>query len=242
MLKHIVFNAVILFCIFATKTISFCQGDWRWPISNSSSNAADIVTSIFGPRDVSSSSYVYDFHRGIDIRATSPKPVHSITDGTVVRIFNRNGTQNQTKAVVIKHTIPQQGAPDVDIYSAYLHLSQIYTEIVIGYNVSIGEAIGLSGNTGTSFEHLHFSLLEGEEVEDEIETPLIEDMLDYAFHPLWLLNYDEFIFPDVELDRGNTLDGLSDLTLKQRADALAIDVVEHCNDLDCIFAFDLERF
>lgn len=39
----------------------------RWPISNSLANTADVVTSAYGPRYVSSTR-PYDIHEGIDIR------------------------------------------------------------------------------------------------------------------------------------------------------------------------------
>lgn len=62
-------------------------------------------------------------HLGIDIRAPIGTPVLSIANGVVVRAVEADSTGN--KFVVIRHDdVPVNGKTE-DIYSSYLHLSEI---------------------------------------------------------------------------------------------------------------------
>ncbi len=96
-------------------------------------------------------------HPGVDILVDVGTPVYSTGDG-VVRKATRNAGYG--KYVVIDH-------PDAGYNTLYAHLSEIPSHIRPGYEVSRGEKIALSGNTGRSTgPHLHY------EVRNEDDRPI----------------------------------------------------------------------
>ncbi|MER7050220.1 M23 family metallopeptidase [Streptomyces jumonjinensis] len=89
-------------------------------------------------------------HSGQDFAVPSGTPVKSVGPGTVVKA-GPNGAGDGSaygNAVVVKHG---------DVYSQYAHLSSV--NVKVGQQVSGGEQIALSGNTGNSSgPHLHFEI------------------------------------------------------------------------------------
>jgi murein DD-endopeptidase MepM/ murein hydrolase activator NlpD len=92
---------------------------------------------------------VHRHHAGIDIVLEVGTPIYTTGDG-VVR--ERSRTAGYGKYVIIDH--PQAG------YSTlYAHLSEIPSHIRRGREVTRGEEIALSGNTGRSTgPHLHYEI------------------------------------------------------------------------------------
>lgn len=83
-------------------------------------------------------------HDGLDFEMPIGTPVYSADDGTVVMA----GGQIYGTTVVIQHSWGR---------SYYGHLSKV--NVALGQNVSKGQEIALSGNTGiTTGPHLHFSI------------------------------------------------------------------------------------
>ena len=89
-----------------------------------------------------------DIHRGIDLRAAVGTPVYAIGSGKVV--LAEYGSETAGNYIGIEH----YGG----MISRYLHLSAIGVQK--GQQVSKGQQIGLSGNTGDSAgPHLHMDIL-----------------------------------------------------------------------------------
>ncbi|ANW19705.1 M23 family metallopeptidase [Streptomyces clavuligerus] len=90
-------------------------------------------------------------HSGQDFAVPSGTPVKSVGPGTVVKAGPNGGGDGPAygNAVVIKHSN--------NTYSQYAHLSTI--GVSVGQQVSGGQQIALSGNTGNSSgPHLHFEI------------------------------------------------------------------------------------
>ncbi|GGO89574.1 M23 family metallopeptidase [Wenjunlia tyrosinilytica] len=85
-------------------------------------------------------------HSGQDFAVPIGTPVHSVHEGTVVQAGWGGAYGNN---IVIKHADGR--------YSQYGHLSKL--QVHAGQHVSLGQQIGLSGNTGNSTgPHLHFEI------------------------------------------------------------------------------------
>lgn len=105
-------------------------------------------------------------HLGVDIRAPIGTPVLSIANGVVVRAVEADASGN--KFVVIRHENVPYNGKTVDLYSGYLHLSEI--SVKEGAKIRKGEMLGRVGMTGiTTTPHLHFQI----------------DTADAPFHPYW---------------------------------------------------------
>lgn len=91
-------------------------------------------------------------HTGIDIVGIDSKLVHSVSRGTVVYADYENSqnlSQGFGKFVCIKD--------ETGLYHYYGHLDHI--SVNINDTVSIGDAIGVEGNTGFSTgSHLHYEI------------------------------------------------------------------------------------
>lgn len=121
-----------------------------WP------TAGGIISSEFGERKDPFTGR-NAMHSGIDIEVTEGTPVYSILKGEVIEV-DENGENG--KYIIVKH---KKG-----LLTYYLHLSQIFIEA--GKQVSDGEILGLSGNTGRSKgAHLHF----GTKLNNEFVNPLL---------------------------------------------------------------------
>lgn len=105
-------------------------------------------------------------HNAIDIRAPIGTPVLSIANGVVIRTIESDSTGN--KLVVIRHDNVKIHWKIQNIYSGYLHLSEI--SVVEGKKIQKGDMLGRVGMTGiATTPHLHIQI----------------DTEDAPFHPYW---------------------------------------------------------
>jgi murein DD-endopeptidase MepM/ murein hydrolase activator NlpD len=114
---------------------------WLWPVSGE-------ISSEFGGR---SSPYgrSWEFHPGLDIRATSGTPVTATGSGMVVFAGRMSGYGNM---VVVDHGF--------ELKTVYAHLSAVYTDV--GQRVQAGEVVGTVGQTGRATgPHLHYEVRVG---------------------------------------------------------------------------------
>ena len=89
----------------------------------------------------------FDHHESIDIAVPAGYSVRATAAGVVVHAYNMRDQYG--KVVIIRHAN--------NVYSLYGHLSRI--NVAKGANVSQGDIIGKSGNTGNSTgAHLHFAI------------------------------------------------------------------------------------
>lgn len=92
-------------------------------------------------------------HQGMDFRAPEGRPVYAIAPGVIV--VSKDGSETAGNYIVIKHT----GAAHEGFSSRYLHLSRRRPGMRVGREVTFGELIGYSGNTGLSdAPHLHMDM------------------------------------------------------------------------------------
>jgi murein DD-endopeptidase MepM/ murein hydrolase activator NlpD len=121
-------------------------GVLSWPLDKV------IVTQRFGKTSASKRLYVSGSHNGADFGAPIGTPVKSALEGVVVGTGNTDayaGCYSFGKWVMVKH-------PN-GLSTIYAHLSVI--KAVEGANVTTGEVIGYSGNTGYSTgPHLHLGV------------------------------------------------------------------------------------
>ena len=104
-------------------------------------------------------------HYGIDYDSPEGTEVHASERGKVVRASFVSGDGNYGFTVIIDHT-PNAEDNERHIYTLYAHLSSLI--VSYGDIVGLGQAIALSGNTGTkSFyknsrrqSHLHFEVID----------------------------------------------------------------------------------
>ncbi len=92
-------------------------------------------------------------HEGIDFTPGSGAPIQAIADGTVRTATEDGGGYGVT--VYIDHVIDGS-----TITSHYSHMQYGSLRVKAGDRVKVGDAVGLTGNTGRSFgAHLHFELI-----------------------------------------------------------------------------------
>lgn len=117
---------------------------------------------IDGVLTVTSLDYYYEdkndslpgLHGGIDIVAATGTSVLSIADGTVV---HTGFVWDYGNNVIVEH-VTDGG---IRLFSRYAHLSKI--SVKVGDEVSEGDKLGASGNTGNSYSaHLHLEIYESE--------------------------------------------------------------------------------
>ena len=122
------------------------RGILSWPLDNV------FITQLFGKTVGADKLYVSGSHNGVDFRATIGTRVKNVLAGTVVGTGNTDiypGCYSFGKWVMIKH--------NNGLSTIYGHLSVISVEK--GQNLSTGDLIGYSGNTGyTTGPHLHISV------------------------------------------------------------------------------------
>ncbi len=156
------------------------------------------LSSTFGPRQLVSENYRYDFHRGIDIATPIGTPVFAIADGVVKKIGNESGYSDPV--VVLRHYRPGSGnsctAGGGCYHSAYLHLFAWDSNLQHNDSVSKGQLLGWTGVSASGFEHLHF----------EIRNAVAEDPFSYwqqdAVHPLHVLPYADNNQSSIEVSIG----------------------------------------
>ncbi|HUQ30340.1 MAG TPA: peptidoglycan DD-metalloendopeptidase family protein [Candidatus Paceibacterota bacterium] len=126
------------------------KGILHWPL------ASVFVTQQFGQTSSSGRLYASGTHNGVDFRASIGTPVYASLSGTVLDVNYGAVTNCQYgKWVLIKH-------PN-GLATLYAHLSEITVQK--GTNVTTGQVIGYSGNTGyATGPHLHMGLYLAEAV------------------------------------------------------------------------------
>jgi murein DD-endopeptidase MepM/ murein hydrolase activator NlpD len=100
-------------------------------------------------------------HGGIDISLAEGTPLLALAAGTVVS--KGEGGQLEGIYLWLRHS-PEETGLDYWVYSKYQHL-QFLPSLAIGAKVAVGEAIALSGKTGTvgghygraGYPHLHLT-------------------------------------------------------------------------------------
>lgn len=88
-------------------------------------------------------------HRAIDINLPIGSPIYAAEDGVVVW----NGTSRYGGGIMVKLSHGNTW------FTSYVHLGG--TVVSCGQYVYPGQLIGYSGQTGTSWPHLHFSVNQG---------------------------------------------------------------------------------
>lgn len=108
------------------------------------------ISSPFGPRQMASQDFRYDFHRGVDLPAPLETPFYAVADGTVTKVM--------TDPVDLDGTIRIRHTDSMTYYSHYRHVAQVF--VTTGQVVSKGMLIGSTGRSVSGFEHVHFEIRE----------------------------------------------------------------------------------
>jgi murein DD-endopeptidase MepM/ murein hydrolase activator NlpD len=123
------------------------KGVFSWPLNNI------YITQYFGKTVDAKRLYTSGTHNGVDFRASIGTPVIAVLSGTVEGTGNtdlQSGCYSYGQWVLIKHSN--------GLSSLYGHLSLI--KVTQGQNVSTGDIIGYSGQTGyATGPHLHLTVL-----------------------------------------------------------------------------------
>lgn len=108
----------------------------------------------------------YGYHNGMDITLDTGTPLLAVANGSVIH----KGTAGRLVGNYIWLHFPKSstGLP-IQIFARYQHLDSP-TTLNIGDQVSVGQVVGLSGNTGTTgghfgssgYPHLHIMFLTGD--------------------------------------------------------------------------------
>lgn len=138
------------------------SGVLAWPLD------AITVTQYFGNTPfATANSQIYNGkgHTGVDFRASIGTPIKASLSGTVVGVANTDLVRtcySYGKWVMIRH--------DNGLSTLYAHMS--LQTVAVGDQVSTGQVIGYSGNTGyTTGPHLHFGVYATEGVQITKLTP-----------------------------------------------------------------------
>lgn len=112
-----------------------------------------LVTSAFGQRQDPMDPSKQQMHQGIDIQTKGDRLL-ATEDGAKVVAVNHNAATAGGKSVTLEYE-REDGAK---MQCTYMHMSDIHVKV--GDTLNAGDAVGLSGNTGTrtTGEHLHFSV------------------------------------------------------------------------------------
>jgi len=137
--------SVSLFLFLITiKLFSF-----SWPVSLTTTP----FESAYGSRDRSSTSYVYDFHNGMDVEASLGTPLYAAHSGEVLFVDNNDNQPSGRYVSLINTTNPN----NYDYKTVYMHLNTI--TVSNGQQVTEGVTqIGTTGNS-SSYQigaHLHY--------------------------------------------------------------------------------------
>jgi len=188
---------ILLLGMFGLYTASFAQETGRWPISNSSANTADVLTSAYGPRYLSSSK-PYDIHEGIDIRTwvngqPAPVPVYPWKSGMVEDI---GGAENGPGGWWVKIRHDKAGNSD-PWRTGYYHLTKDSFYDALDEDETLvyqGTRFVTSGSSGAQYAHLHFNYLLGC-VSNPPNDPG-QDVLNNARNPMHILPYENDQAPE----------------------------------------------
>jgi murein DD-endopeptidase MepM/ murein hydrolase activator NlpD len=126
----------------------------RW---GSSAHTDSPISSTYGPRQLASESFRYDFHRGLDIATPIGTPLFAFSNGVVQ---NAGPHPSYSDPMIrVRHYRPGQTSCSAGggcYNSLYLHVSDwVVNE---GETVSKGELIGYTGASGSGFAHVHFEI------------------------------------------------------------------------------------
>lgn len=139
------------------------SGVLAWPLDGTYPNACpppsssylSCITQYFGNTPFATANpqiYGGIGHDGVDFRAAIGTPVKAALAGVIIGVANTDdylGCYSFGKWIMIKHTN--------GLSTLYAHLS--LQSVAVGQQVSTGELIGYSGNTGyTTGPHLHFGV------------------------------------------------------------------------------------
>ncbi len=139
----------------------------------------------FGPRQLASDSYRYDYHRGIDLETPLGTPVFAIADGKVRKAGHSSSYTDPL--VQIRHYRPGYSScssGDGCYTTNYMHM---YDWVVsVGQSVGKGELIGYSGESSSSgYDHIEF------EIRDAPSWDKYSAWQTNCIHPLDVLVYDD---------------------------------------------------
>jgi murein DD-endopeptidase MepM/ murein hydrolase activator NlpD len=122
----------------------------QWPVPSGTR-----IADGFGAR-VAPCAGCSSLHEGVDFDAGSGAPVHAIAAGAVVET-NSPGYSGLGVHVTIQHLIGGQ-----TVTSVYAHMQTGSMRLRVGDVVTVGQVVGLVGNTGASTgAHLHFEIRAG---------------------------------------------------------------------------------
>ena len=99
-------------------------------------------------------------HQGWDFEAAIGTPCYAVAEGTIVSVVNR-GAYGLQALLRFEHDFDDDGAADT-LFAFYAHLDK--ADVSPGQSVSIGDRIGLTGNSGNARgmrgpdNHLHFEI------------------------------------------------------------------------------------
>ncbi len=120
-------------------------GSIRWPFP-----VAVPISSGFGNR-IAPCRYCSSYHRGVDFVPGRGAPTYAMAEGVVTQSEFSGGYGQH---VYIEHQLNGQS-----VLTVYAHLQRDSSPLRVGDRVSVGDFIGLVGNTGTSTgPHLHFEV------------------------------------------------------------------------------------
>jgi murein DD-endopeptidase MepM/ murein hydrolase activator NlpD len=109
------------------------------------------VVSGFGPR-LSPCGSCSSFHDGLDLAGGMGNPIGAITAGVVSAVVVDRGGYGVH--VIVDHVINGQS-----VQSLYAHMISGSPSVVVGQTVTVGQKLGLVGNTGASTgAHLHLGI------------------------------------------------------------------------------------
>lgn len=114
------------------------------------------MSSTFGPRQMASQGFRYDYHRGIDLPTDVDTPLFAIADGEVLKAGADPAFADNV--LMIRHYDPDTDDCDNErcINSVYLHINSAVVNV--GERVTQGQMIGYSGMSLSGFPHLHFEI------------------------------------------------------------------------------------
>jgi len=157
-----------------------------WPLSGL--ETPDLpVAATYGPRQLSSRDYAYDFHHGLDLPADEGTPILAVADGIVFRAGDYPWYDNTI--ILVRHCPDpaDESCDEADAwYALYDHLSAVL--VVEGERVTQGQALGASGVSASGYPHLHFEIRAGGYQESD------------AVHPLRYLPYTNGADTDISVD------------------------------------------
>lgn len=141
-------------------------------------------SSTYGPRQLASEGYRYDFHRGLDIPAEEGTPLFAIADGKVLKAGSYSSYTDPLIQVQHKRPGYKSCSGGGGCYTShYMHVSGwVVSE---GDTVAKGDLIGYSGvSSAGQHAHLHFEIRDAPGKHDATSRWSRD-----AIHPLTVLPY-----------------------------------------------------